>query len=182
MKNGLSRRLLWLLLPALVLLLDWASKAWILKRLQPQESLTIIPGFFNFTLGFNTGAIFGSFQSAPIWLRYGLFTLAGLMALGYFGYEFLKTETLTPQRLALGLILGGALGNGLDRILYGAVVDFVDFYALNWNLGFTRIHEWHYWAFNLADSCILSGAVLFGITMLRAGMRRSEPAGKRGRA
>jgi lipoprotein signal peptidase len=62
-------------------------------------------------------------------------------------------------------------------------VDFLDFYARGWNLGFTRIHEWHYWAFNLADSCILSGAVLFGIAMIQAGKRTRVPefTGKRGR-
>ena len=165
--SALPQRLLWLLLPACVLLADWASKAWVLRRLQPGESLVVIRGFFNLTLGFNSGAIFGSFQTAPIWLRYSLFTIAAIAALGYFGREFLKRETSTVQRVALGLILGGALGNGLDRILYGAVVDFLDFYAKDWNLGFTYIHYWPYWAFNLADSCILSGAILFGISLLR---------------
>jgi len=164
------RRLYWLLLPACALLLDWGSKRWILHRLQPEESLSVIPGFFNLTLGFNRGAIFGSFNSAPDWLRFTLFTLAGLAALVYFGREFLKAETPTVQRVALGLILGGALGNGLDRILYGAVVDFLDFYARNWNLGFTHF-SWHYWAFNIADSCILSGAILFGLALIRQGRR-----------
>jgi len=164
--TSLTRRLFWLLLPACALLVDWASKVWVLGRLQVGESLPVIPGFFNLSLGFNTGAIFGSFQSAPSWLRITLFTAAGLAALGYFGREFLKPETPAIQRTALGLILGGALGNGLDRIVHGAVVDFLDFYARDWNLGFTRIHEWHYWAFNFADSCILSGAVLFALSLI----------------
>lgn len=170
MPAPLSRRLTWLLLPAGALLLDWSSKLWILRHLRPEESLAVIPGFFNLTLGFNRGAIFGSFNSAPAWLRFTLFTLAGLAALFYFGREFLKAETPTVQRIALGLILGGALGNGLDRILYGGVVDFLDFYAQDWNLGFTHLN-WHYWAFNIADSCILSGAILFGLALIRQGKR-----------
>jgi len=170
--SPLKHRLLWLLLPAIALLLDYASKRWVLQRLLPGESLTVIPGFFDITLGFNTGAIFGSFQSAPAWVRYTLFTAAGIAAVAYFGREFLKAETPRVQRLALGLILGGALGNGLDRLLYGKVVDFLDFYANNWNLGFTHL-TWHYWAFNIADSCILSGAILFGITLFRAGRQPS---------
>ena len=108
--SSLTRRLLWLLLPAGALLLDWASKVWVLGRLQVGESLQVIPGFFNLSLGFNTGAIFGSFQSAPAWLRITLFTAAGLAALGYFGREFLKPETSSVQRAALGLILGPVLG------------------------------------------------------------------------
>jgi signal peptidase II len=165
--NGLRKRLFWLALPLAALALDLGSKAWILKHLQLGEFMTIIPGFFNFTLGFNNGAIFGSFQNTPSWIRALLFSLAGLVALGYFGYEFLKPDISKWQRVALGLILGGALGNGIDRLVHGAVVDFLDFYAKNWNLGFTTF-SWHYWAFNIADSCILCGAVIYGITLFRA--------------
>lgn len=62
------------------------------------------------------------------------------------------------QRWALGLILGGAPGNGLDRIMHGAVVDFLDFIFFGW----------HYWTFNIADSCIVCGAILMGLSLLCA--------------
>ncbi len=152
------RRLLWLLLPAVALAADLGSKAWILRTLGEGESLPVIKGFFYLTLGFNRGAIFGSLTWLPETARYLLFALAGLAALLYFGMLLLAKATPTWDRVAMGLILGGALGNGLDRILRGAVVDFLDFV----------FGTWHYWTFNLADSCILVGAILYGLRMLLA--------------
>ncbi len=154
-----ARILRWLPLPLLVLLADWASKAWVLAHLREHESRAVIQGFFNLTLGFNPGAIFGSLQGTPAPWRTALFTLAGVLALGYFGYEFLKADASKVQRVALGCILGGILGNGLDRIVHGAVVDFID--IVLWG-------GWHYWTFNLADSAIVCGAVLLGIDLLRS--------------
>ena len=151
------RRPLWLLLPGSVLALDLGSKLWILSRLKEGESLTVIPGFFNLSLGFNTGAIFGSLQGLPEWARFTIFTVAGIAALIYFGGLFLREGTPSAERTALGLILGGALGNGLDRLLHGHVVDFLDFV----------FGGWHYWTFNLADSAIVCGAVLYGLHLLR---------------
>ena len=152
------RRLPWLLLPAVALAADLASKAWILRLLREGESLPVIKGFFYLTLNFNRGAIFGSLTWLPEAARFTLFGLAGLAALVYFGRLFLATGTPILDRVALGLILGGALGNGLDRLVRGAVVDFLDFI----------FGTWHYWTFNLADSFILVGAILYGLRMLLA--------------
>ncbi len=151
-----QRLALWLLLPLLALVFDWLSKVWVVAKLSPGESVPVIKGFFNLTLGYNPGAVFGSLQGAPAWLRTAIFTVVGIFALVFFGYEFLKEGTPRFQRVALGLILGGALGNGLDRLLRGAVVDFLDLY----------FRDWHYWAFNVADSCIVCGAILFGLSIL----------------
>jgi signal peptidase II len=151
-------RAAWLLLPLAALGLDWASKAWILAAIPLHESRTVIPGFFNLTMNYNPGAIFGTMGGAPPMVRTIVFTLAGIAALGYFGWEFLKPGTAVSQRIALGLILGGALGNGLDRIRHGMVVDFLDF--VFWG--------WHYWTFNVADSCIVCGAILLGLSFLCA--------------
>ncbi len=159
------RRLPWLLLPTGVLALDLGSKAWVLSFLREGESYRVIDGFFNLSLGFNRGAIFGSLTWIPEGLRFALFTLAGLAALAYFGRLFLARETSTFERLALGMILGGALGNGLDRWFRGHVVDFLDFV----------FGSWHYWTFNVADSFILVGAILYGIGLLR-GRSASEAA------
>lgn len=152
------KRPLWLLLPFSVLGLDLLSKLWILSRLREGETLAVIPGFFNLSLGFNTGAIFGSLQGLPEWARTLLFTATGILALLYFGSLFLKDGTPSMERVALGLILGGALGNGLDRFMHGHVVDFLDFV----------FGGWHYWTFNLADSAIVCGAILYGLHLLRA--------------
>ena len=152
------RRLLWLLLPAGVLAMDLGSKAWILNLLADEESKPVIKGFFYLTLGFNRGAIFGSLTWLPALARSILFTVAGLAALIIIGRMFLEKDTATWDRVALGFILGGILGNSLDRYLRGAVVDFLDFV----------FGTWHYWAFNLADSFILVGVVLYALRMLRA--------------
>lgn len=150
------RRLLWLLLPVSALIADLGSKAWVLRTIGEGESLPVIKGFFYLTLGFNRGAIFGSLTWLPASARYLLFALAGLAALIYFGRLFLAKETPSGERFALGLILGGAMGNGIDRLYRGAVVDFLDFVFGNW----------HYWTFNLADSFILVGAILYGLRMI----------------
>ena len=162
----MKRRLIWLLVPLLALFLDWGSKQWILAHLHPGEILALIPGFFHLTLGFNSGAIFGVLSTAPEAVRNIVFGVAGLGALGYFGYEFLKAETPNLQRLALGLIVGGALGNGLDRIKHGAVVDFLDFIFFGWR----------YPTFNIADSCIVCGAILMGVSLLLHKPKRNEPS------
>lgn len=152
------RRLLWLLLPASILAADLGSKAWILGLLKEGESLPVIKGFFYLTLNFNRGAIFGSLTWMPEPARFAVFGLAGVAALAYFGKHFMAGATSTWDRVALGFILGGALGNGVDRLVRGAVVDFLDFI----------FGTWHYWTFNVADSFILMGAVLYGVRMLLA--------------
>jgi len=157
-----ARRLLWLAVPAGVLGLDWSSKAWIKHHILMGWTRPVLPGFFNLTMTTNPGAIFGTLGGAPAWLRGTLFLVGGLAALGYFGWEFLKAGTPPVQRLALGFILGGALGNGLDRLLHGSVVDFLDFIFFGW----------HYWTFNVADSFILVGAILIGLTLA---FSRTEP-------
>ena len=162
----MRKRLLWLLLPVSVLGLDLASKAWVLRTLTEGESLPVIRGFFHLTLGFNRGAIFGSLSWLPDSARFILFALAGLVALGYFGHLFLAERTPTWDRVPLGFILGGALGNGVDRILRGGVVDFLDFFIRRLDFLFIHVLDWHYWNFNLADSFILMGATLLGLRML----------------
>jgi signal peptidase II len=153
------------LLPAVALAADLGSKAWILRHLGEGQSMPVIKGFFYLTLGFNRGAIFGSLTWLPATARYILFAVAGLAALIYFGMLFLAKATPSWERVALGLILGGALGNGIDRILRGAVVDFLDFY----------FGTWQYWTFNLADSFILVGAILYGLRMLLAPKSDQRP-------
>jgi signal peptidase II len=161
------KRVLWLLFPFLLLGADAWSKAAIL-RLLPQEgaSHVIVPDFFNFTLGFNRGAIFGSLQQMPDWARTLIFSAAGLAALFYFGKQYLRSAP-SLERFALGLIIGGALGNGLDRLMHGHVVDFID----------VVIRGWHYWTFNVADGFIVCGAIFYGLSMLSSSKKISaEPS------
>lgn len=160
------RRLLWLLLPAAVLLLDWASKVWIVNHLVLGGSRPILPGFFHLSLGYNPGFIFGSLGTAAAWVRTTLSVLAGVGAIGYFGYEFLRDGTLRAQRIGLGCIIGGALGNGLDRLQHGAVVDFLDFIFFGWR----------YPTFNIADSFIVCGAILWALSYILANARQGKAA------
>ncbi|HJW09375.1 MAG TPA: signal peptidase II [Holophagaceae bacterium] len=160
------RRPAWLLLPLSALLLDWGSKSWILQSIPKGETREVIPGFFNLTLGFNEGAIFGSLTGLPEWVRFALFTVAGVAALFYFGHLFMRAATPTVERVALGLILGGAMGNGMDRLAHGHVVDFLDFVLAGW----------HYWTFNLADCFIVAGAILWGLQSLRGRAPEDAPA------
>ena len=158
----MTRRLPWLILPLVALFLDWASKAWILTHIPLHGSRPIIPGFFSLALGYNPGAIFGTLSGTPPVVRTTLFTLAGIGAVLYFGWEFLKETTPTLQRIALGLILGGAMGNGLDRIRHGAVVDFLD----------VEFWGWHYPTFNVADSFIVCGGILLGLALIRSALKK----------
>ena len=142
--------------------MDLGSKAWILDLLAEGESKPVIKGFFYLTLGFNRGAIFGSLTWLPAMARFILFALAGLAALIIIGRMFLEKGTATWDRVALGFILGGILGNSLDRYLRGSVVDFLDFV----------FGTWHYWTFNLADSFILVGVILYLLRMVLASLVR----------
>lgn len=147
---------MWLILPLAAMSLDLISKAWVLNTIKHGEQINVINGFFYLKLSFNPGAIFGIMQNANSWLRSALFLVAGLAALSYFGWEFFKTDITKTQRCALGLVLGGALGNGMDRLIRGHVVDFLDFW----------FGSWEYWIFNLADSFIVCGAILYGLVIL----------------
>lgn len=157
----MRQRLPWLLLPLAAFLADWASKAWVTANLLPGVPMVLLRDKLNLTLGFNAGAIFGSFSGAPAWARGALFTVATLAALGYFGWEYLRGALPTVARVALGLILGGILGNSVDRLRHGHVVDFID----------VVIRGWHYWTFNVADSFIVCGAILYGVALLRHDLR-----------
>jgi signal peptidase II len=153
--SNMTNRLKWLIVPLAAMALDLSSKAWVLKTLKPGEQIEVIKSFFYLKLSFNSGAIFGLMQDASPKIRIPLLLVAGLGALCYFGWEFLKEGASKTQRVALGLILGGALGNGTDRLMRGHVVDFLDFW----------FGSWEYWIFNLADSLIISGAILYGLAI-----------------
>ena len=128
--------------------LDQFTKHLILSSFERAEQLTVIPGFFNLTLHFNKGAAFGLFAGLDDGYRQlvlGLFSkLAIVLLLVFLVYEFYQSKL---GQLCVGLILGGAFGNIIDRVYRGEVVDFLDFY----------IGNNHWPAFNVADSCICIG-------------------------
>jgi signal peptidase II len=145
----------YLLLVALIsigtVVIDQISKRVVLSSFQPGEIRPVIDGFFNLTLTFNRGAAFGLWSGLSSGWREAVLGLTILLALGVVGYLLTRSyyQTIVAQT-ALAGILGGAIGNVIDRVQLGAVVDFLDFY----------IGSAHWPAFNIADSAICVGVFL----------------------
>jgi signal peptidase II len=146
----------WLALSAVVVVLDQVTKAIVVAKLAPMQRVPVLP-FFDWTLTFNTGVAFSLFNDGPAWTRYGLSAFALLVA-GAFTYLMMRlprSDRLSAA--ALALVIGGALGNVIDRLRLGHVIDFV---LLYWR-------EWSWPAFNVADSAIVVGAALLVVAGLR---------------
>lgn len=145
-------------LAALLVGVDQLTKAAVARGLALYETRTVIPGFLSIVHSRNDGAIFGflSHGGNPA-LRWVL-AAASFVALALVIYYFVKTPSRDGLMLtALSLILAGAVGNNVDRMLSGSVVDFLDLYA----------GRFHWPVFNVADSCISVGAVLLIFVVFR---------------
>lgn len=148
-----------LVLIAVLAILDQVSKAWVVSSIPLYSVKEIIPGFFNLTHIRNSGAIFGLMSGTGSRLvTYGLIGLQ-ILALGMVITYFLKAPRSEKWvKGAMAVILGGALGNMVDRIVRGSVVDFLHLH----------VGRFHWPTFNLADSCITVGAIaLIGSILLR---------------
>lgn len=138
----------WAWLALLIVILDQVSKVIAEASMIYGQRIKVLP-IFDFTLLYNPGAAFSFLANQPGWQRW-FFTVIALLAIAFITYLMRKHRDDKRFLLALTLILGGAVGNLIDRVLYGHVIDFLLFY---WE-------KWHYPAFNLADSAITVGAVL----------------------
>ncbi len=138
----------WLGLAALVVVLDQLSKAWILAVFHAGESVRVLP-VFDLVLLFNPGASFSFLADAGGWQRW-LFTVLALAVSAWLVVLLRRHAQERLFSLSAALILGGAIGNVIDRLRHGAVVDFLHFH---WN-------EHYFPAFNVADSCISVGVAL----------------------
>ena len=141
-----------LLIMVLVAVSDQLTKLWIVQQFQLHETLPVIPGFFNLTLLYNSGAAFGILSGLPMLWRQIFFisiSVAALTALIIMQYKLGPRHIL--YSVSFSLISGGALGNMIDRLRWGKVVDFLDFY----------IGKYHWPAFNVADCGITVGIALF---------------------
>lgn len=148
LKNGAPGLALWLGLALLVLLLDQFTKVLVLGAFELGDSRPITE-FFNLVRVHNHGAAFSFLAGAGGWQRW-FFTGIGIAAAIFMVWMLRAHPGQKLFGLAIALILGGAIGNVLDRLLHGYVVDFLDFY---WG-------AWHFPAFNVADSAISVGAAL----------------------
>lgn len=153
-----GRQTRWLWLSALVVALDQGTKWMAEAALDPYLPVPLVPSL-NLTLMYNEGAAFSFLAGAGGWQRWffaGLATLVTI-ALGVWLHRLKATERMTA--IGIALVMGGAVGNLIDRILTGRVVDFIDVYYA----------DWHWPAFNLADSAITLGVALLLVATLREG-------------
>lgn len=146
-------------LAILAIVLDQASKGWVLYDLMNPPRVIEITSNFNLVLGWNRGVSFGLFNQES---AYGPYILTGVALVIVIGLMiWLWKSTTNWSAWALGLVIGGAIGNVIDRIQYGAVVDFLDFHAFGY----------HWPAFNVADTAICIGA---GLLILESLFIREE--------
>lgn len=159
-------RLPWLWLSLLVFLLDQASKLFFENSLSLYQQIVVIPDYFSWTLAYNKGAAFSFLASESGWQRWFFAAIAVVVsAVLVVWLKRLKAhETLLA--LALALVLGGAIGNLFDRVVYGHVIDFI---LVHWQ------NRWYFPAFNLADSAITLGAILLALDMFKP-QKSGEPA------
>ncbi|MDD5169772.1 MAG: signal peptidase II [Syntrophales bacterium] len=152
--------ILFLSIVVLTVVLDQITKYYIHTSMVLHSSFPIIDGFFNITYIRNPGAAFGFLAGAPAIFRSLFFLAVTIMAISLILYYLYKTPSRGPLLTAsLALILAGALGNMIDRLRFGEVIDFLDVY-----LGAS-----HWPAFNIADSAISVGAVVLFLAMVNQG-------------
>lgn len=148
----------WLWLSGFIILLDQASKWFFAHFLQVNQPFQIF-SFFNLVLAHNEGASFGFLQTAGGWQRW-LFIMVALLISAIILFLLYKLpRTKNVQACAMALVLGGAIGNLIDRVRFGHVIDFFDFH----------INHWHFATFNVADTAICVGVALWILTSLKQG-------------
>ena len=159
-----SNALIWLLLSAIVIVLDQWSKAWVLASLPEYTAIPVIDGFWNWYRTYNTGAAFSFLADAGGWQLW-FFTVLAVGISGLLGYWLSRTRSGDwRQALPYALVIGGALGNVIDRLIHGHVIDFIQWH---W--------RGHYWpAFNIADAAIVGGAIGIAVFGLLDGKRKGR--------
>jgi signal peptidase II len=149
-------RFLWIGL--IVLIVDQASKVWISNQLAYGEAIEIF-SFFNLRLAHNYGAAFGFLADQGGWQKVFFSVIAIVVSTALLIWLKANTVKLKWQNVSLTLILGGAIGNLIDRVVYGYVVDFLDVYFAIW--------DYTYPTFNVADSAIVLGAAIMLIDSVK---------------
>jgi len=148
-----------------VLLLDQISKWLAINHLEPSQILSIIPEFFNLVFVKNRGMAFGIFSQSRSGFSYYLLIATTIVAIGVilFFFYWIKGE---QKWIGLSLILGGAIGNLIDRVRLGYVIDFLDFF----------LKGYHWPAFNIADSAVTAGTFWLLINIMKGkGLKEDNP-------
>ncbi len=144
-----SSGLVWLWVSVVVILADMLSKNWVTGHMRLHETLPLMP-FFNLFYAHNYGAAFSFLADKGGWQRWVFAVLAVVIAIALLVIMFRSQATQRLSNIAYAMIIGGALGNLVDRLWHGFVVDFIDFY----------VGGWHFATFNIADCGICVGAAL----------------------
>lgn len=140
-----------------VIVLDQFTKFYIQKSMKLHQSIKVIDGLFDITYVLNKGAAFSFLADKPAAFTAPFFIIISVIAIAIIGFLFYKTEKNDYVSLiAFALLLGGSIGNLIDRIRHGAVTDFLDFY----------IQQYHWPAFNVADSAITTGMFLLFLSLI----------------
>ncbi|ARU95188.1 signal peptidase II [Tatumella citrea] len=148
-KSLCSTGLRWLWVMVLVIVIDFASKQWIMANMQLHESRALVP-FLNLFYAHNYGAAFSFLADKGGWQRWFFAGIAVAIAIALLVLMYRSRASQKLTNIAYAMIIGGALGNLLDRAWHGFVVDFIDFY----------VGDWHFATFNIADCGICIGAAL----------------------
>lgn len=151
--------LAWLWLSLLVFVLDQASKFYFDGSLSMYQQIVVIPDYFSWTLAYNTGAAFSFLADAAGWQRWFFAAIAVVVSVVLVVWLKRLKPGETWLAVALALVLGGAMGNLVDRVIFGHVVDFV---LLHWQ------QQWYFPAFNVADMAITGGAILLALDMFKS--------------
>jgi len=155
--------------PLSIVALDQVTKLWVMGHMDLFQSWPVLPGFFSITYVRNPGAAFGLFASMSDLARMAILVGVSVLAVGLLTVFYLRSPYADRMsRVAAVLVMGGAVGNLIDRIRFGEVVDFLDVY----------LGRYHWPAFNMADSCITIGITLFilGAWREREAKRHAAPA------
>ncbi len=161
------RRRIEIWLPLLIVAVDQLTKVLVRQMLPLHASVSVVPGLLDLTHVQNTGAAFGILNTVDFPLKTVVIPVvatAALIAVGMYSASLGQHQRIA--RIGLALIIGGAAGNLLDRIVAGSVVDFVDVY---WR-------TYHFWAFNVADSAITAGVTIMILDMIGLGAHVSKTA------
>jgi signal peptidase II len=143
----------------IVLLIDQISKALVLAHIPLHGAIYVAP-HLNVVHVLNRGITFGLLSTGAPWQMMIIWS-AVILLLAYLIQQFFSASHL-GLAICLGSILGGAVGNIIDRAIHGAVVDFIDIYVTHFHILSVHIPEWHWPAFNIADSAVVVGAVVWG--------------------
>jgi signal peptidase II len=160
-----ARRHMEIWLPMIIVAVDQATKAMVRASLPEHDSVTIVPGLMDITHVLNSGAAFGFLNGVDFPFKtvvIAVVATAALIGVGMYAASLAHHQIIA--RLGLALIIGGAAGNLIDRVIAGSVVDFVDVY---WGMH-------HFWAFNVADAAISVGVAIMILDMLGVGEHVSK--------